>query len=505
MRFRAPHAAIVAAALSMPLIPATAQAAASTQAAPFTQCPAVGQDPSCQLLLVVNANNSITVLGDPALGPYDGSDDTLIGIVNNSAAAVPAITVTGSGSGLANLDGDGLCTYAVTGCPFGPTGYEGPGTSIKTDPSPPDSAEIDFAGAGLAPGKSAYFSLEGALTAAKITSRTGTLNPCTAILYVAARGSGEAGPGTAGWTQGSDPSDPYGFGSELASVLTRLQSDLGSGITPDSVDYPADSVSVLAHLHISEYFAGLSAGVTQTIQDLTADAAKCPGQAIILAGYSQGAMVMHRVLLQLAGSASGQQILSRVAAAILLGDGDQLPLDNEVMDGSAWGIATGIGQHFPSLSGSPRTRFSKSLAARVLRVCNWGDVVCDYQDNPLSDAYGYYVHTHYTSSKPLLQAADQAAGNAKTLHYYGGTLTATGKAGTPVSASAVVIGGKTPLTVFTGIDGTIPPWIALGVSGSNIVSISGTPPAPGRWRFDIEVQDTANNIVTIPVTITITR
>jgi PKD domain len=81
---------------------------------------------------------------------------------------------------LSGFDGDGICSGAYgtwagsSGCPYGPTGYEGPGTSFVTSPSLPDSAEIDFAG-GLAPGKSAYFSLEGALTSAELTAREGTL------------------------------------------------------------------------------------------------------------------------------------------------------------------------------------------------------------------------------------------------------------------------------------------------------------------------------------------
>jgi hypothetical protein len=110
---------------------------------------------------------------------------------------------------------------------------------------------------------------------------------------------------------------------------------------------------------------------------------------------------------------------------------------------------------------STLVKFNASLGSRVIRVCNWGDVVCDFQNNPLSDAYGYSAHTSYPGSKPLLQAIAQPAHDAQSLHYYGGTLIIKGKVGTPVSASAVVIGGKTPLTVFTGIDGLYRPGSAL--------------------------------------------
>lgn len=164
--------------------------AVSVPAPPFTECPAVGNSPSCQILLVVNPDRTVSVYGDPAVGPYDGGDDTLVGIRNESSQKVDAITVTGPGTGLAGLDGDGLCTFGVSGCPFGPTGYEGPLTSIVTLPALPDSAEIDFTGS-LAPNATAYFSLEGALTAAQLTSRPGHIRKT----YVALGDSYSSGEG----------------------------------------------------------------------------------------------------------------------------------------------------------------------------------------------------------------------------------------------------------------------------------------------------------------------
>ena len=180
---------------------ATSSAVTSTTP-PFGQCPAIGAAPSCDILLVVNTNNTVSVYGDTTVGPYDGGDDTLVGIVNDSAAAVPAVTVTGAGSGLGGLDGDGLCTYAFTGssgCPFGPTGYEGPGTSLVTNSAFPDSAEVDFTG-GLAPHASAYFSLEGALTSASLTARPGPLLG----RYVAIGDSYSAGEGNPPFLNGTD-------------------------------------------------------------------------------------------------------------------------------------------------------------------------------------------------------------------------------------------------------------------------------------------------------------
>lgn len=160
-------------------VAASASAASGPVSPPFTECPAVGYAPSCEILLVVNPDQTISVLGDPNVGPYDGGDDTLVGVLNNSGASVSAITVTGPGSDLSGFDSDGICAYSFAGDSYcsqqgGATGYEGPGTSYVTAPSLPDSAEVDFTN-GLSAGGHAYFSLEGALTSAVLTARKGHL------------------------------------------------------------------------------------------------------------------------------------------------------------------------------------------------------------------------------------------------------------------------------------------------------------------------------------------
>lgn len=160
------------------LIPTAASAAGP--APPFTQCPNVGQSASCKVLLVVNADTTVSVYDDPAVGDYDGGDDTLVGITNNSNAYIPAVTVTGPGSDLAGFDGDGLCTYVTCFWPA-PTGYEGPGTTFTVDPSDLDTAEVDFDGGGLGPGQWTYFSLEGTLTSATLTARKGGLGTYAAL------------------------------------------------------------------------------------------------------------------------------------------------------------------------------------------------------------------------------------------------------------------------------------------------------------------------------------
>ncbi|MEA2211136.1 MAG: chitinase [Solirubrobacteraceae bacterium] len=145
--------------------------AAQAATPPFTQCPAIGADSSCAILLTINANGSITVDQDASLGPYDSIDDTLIGVQNNSTHAVPSLHLVGtaaSGQPPFGFDFDGICSGSFigtpAGCPFGPTGYEGPNTSFSNISVDLLSGDVNFTG-GLAPGASAYFSLEGAISA----------------------------------------------------------------------------------------------------------------------------------------------------------------------------------------------------------------------------------------------------------------------------------------------------------------------------------------------------
>lgn len=140
---------------------------------PFAQCPAVGASPGCGILIVVNADGSTTVLGDPAVGPYDGGDDTLVGVQNNLGSPVTGLKLS-STLGIFDLDGDGICSGfspGPTGCPFGPTGYEGPGTTFSSTSS--TVGNVLFTG-GLAPGATAYFGLESVVQAAQLLASVNT-------------------------------------------------------------------------------------------------------------------------------------------------------------------------------------------------------------------------------------------------------------------------------------------------------------------------------------------
>ncbi|MEO6195143.1 MAG: N-acetylmuramoyl-L-alanine amidase [Thermoanaerobaculia bacterium] len=120
------------------------------KASAIGNCPAIGQSPSCSVLITIVPDGSLVIQVDPQVPPYDGVEDELVGVVNNSGASVYGIAL--SGSDIFGFDGDGA----------GPGGnYNGPGNSFTVIDS--DHGIVNFTGAnGLAAGGFSWFSLEGA-------------------------------------------------------------------------------------------------------------------------------------------------------------------------------------------------------------------------------------------------------------------------------------------------------------------------------------------------------
>lgn len=146
-------------------------------------CPAVGQATDCGVQINILAQSggvatSASTSAGPAgnNNPYDGIEDTLVGITNNSGGTVNSITLT-STSGAFGFDGDGPCAFGVsTSC--GATGYEG-ATGVSFSNNTGTSLTVNFAG-GLAAGASTWFALEG--SPQTIITGSGTPEPASLLL-----------------------------------------------------------------------------------------------------------------------------------------------------------------------------------------------------------------------------------------------------------------------------------------------------------------------------------
>lgn len=123
----------------------------------------VGTATGCGVLITVtsvNGSGDATAFGVAILGngnPYDGVEDTLVGIQNASGGVLNDIFLSNPGSDLFGFDGDGPCTFNPADC-FGPTGYEGPDNTFAVIDG--DHGTVNFT-VGLANGTGTWFALEG--------------------------------------------------------------------------------------------------------------------------------------------------------------------------------------------------------------------------------------------------------------------------------------------------------------------------------------------------------
>src|SRR5947209_17592238 len=90
---------------------AGASASGAVAAPLYPQCPPVGNNQGCSELIVVPAKGLPTVLVDPAAPQfgYDGQEDTLIGVQNNSGKTINSLNLASATQAIMGFDQDGLC------------------------------------------------------------------------------------------------------------------------------------------------------------------------------------------------------------------------------------------------------------------------------------------------------------------------------------------------------------------------------------------------------------
>ena len=149
-------------------------------------CPAYGYATAgCDLVITVTNSGSTVATGPSfglASGTYDGSDDTLIGIINNSSSALSSINLS-SNTDIFGFDGDGIDTYGAPGNARDTTGYGGPDSYFTNINALATAGTVDFLVPLAANGGTTYFSLEEALTPSQVvTNPSVTPEPSTLLL-----------------------------------------------------------------------------------------------------------------------------------------------------------------------------------------------------------------------------------------------------------------------------------------------------------------------------------
>jgi hypothetical protein len=190
-----------------------------------------------------------------------------------------------------------------------------------------------------------------------------------------------------------------GMGDVVYQSYQQLQSALaqsGQTITAEAIEYPAAPVPVEGGIGgWMGFMDSVDVGTDATEEQFAAFTEQCPTSKVILAGYSQGAMVIHRNLYDLADN-------PQVAAALLIADGDRLPVDTTIAMGSAAavpGLGHGVAQEHSFLAGTNTSMLPPEIGARTISVCDVGDPVCDFDpDTSTLSAAELAVHTAYAPS-----------------------------------------------------------------------------------------------------------
>src|ERR1700722_10563232 len=148
----------------------TTKKPATEPTTPFTQCAKAGRN--CGELIQVTNTAEPIIEADPATAPYDGSAATLVGVVNDSTGTISELKIAADTAVFA-FAADGACSARfpsfpkAKSCPYGPTGYEGPGTTFQAIARNGTAATAPSA-KPIKPGKPAWFSLAQALAATSV-------------------------------------------------------------------------------------------------------------------------------------------------------------------------------------------------------------------------------------------------------------------------------------------------------------------------------------------------
>ncbi|MCO4273820.1 cutinase family protein [Pseudarthrobacter sp. HLT3-5] len=335
-------------------------------------------------------------------------------------------------------------------------------------------------------------------TIVRLTNTT----PCQDVVFLGVRGSGEK------------PTD-WGMGPSVAAVYNSFTASVKNRrIAATGIDYAAADVPRLVSLTPlgatawEGYFASIDGGVHSAEATLINRSHNCPDERFVLAGYSQGAMAIHRIVFDLSRAPLGSaldRILPKIDAVATIGDGDRVAFDDVVTLGSSPTEGQDYGVGLAGLpSGASYVATSTHLSyvghglnSRWFQVCDYGDLVCDYgratTSGPLPTdliaglTYGFNVHTkNYTKKNhAVVEAGRQLAlttmaANQLQVSY------------SPASASVGAAYTGTfnrdsgyPLTGLEMISGSLPPGLIWGgVSG-----VSGIPTQMGSWTFTYRASD----------------
>jgi hypothetical protein len=255
---------------------------------------------------------------------------------------------------------------------------------------------------------------------------------CPNVEFLGARGSGQPSGGQF-----------KGLGPEISYMFSVVQSDVrhdGYSYRTWALNYPAVSVDVLKpsaveimtglmgllywyNHNYKKFEASISKGVGEMVAQMSTLHSACPHAFIAVAGYSQGAMVVHQALLRV----KSKSVQNCQNGTILLADGNRVA--NTIVNQfgtsprNGEGIATWA-KYTLHVGATPHDipAWANQSAANI---CNKYDIVCDASASNLKNfSRGARVHTSYavrdkngkySYEKVLTEAAKGVGGDLQRL------------------------------------------------------------------------------------------
>jgi len=208
---------------------------------------------------------------------------------------------------------------------------------------------------------------------------------CQDVLVVGVRGSGQPPSSKA---KGADDYDGgTGMGAEAFVAYQELVKKLPDGTRTATYGLPYPAVAVEKGIIEGTFFSkSLEVGVERLVEFLLSRTDTCDErETVVLAGYSQGAAVIHRVLQR---GLIAPPMVNRISGVLLVADSDRDGSDVSMMRyGGAPQASIGIDAWLPNMVPPYPTAFSSApmcggvfqiRCAQVHSVCLPGDPICDF-------------------------------------------------------------------------------------------------------------------------------
>ncbi|HWT92405.1 MAG TPA: cutinase family protein [Solirubrobacteraceae bacterium] len=204
------------------------------------------------------------------------------------------------------------------------------------------------------------------------------------------------------------PGNPNATRFVESKEMQDLYASMSTHLDPDrdvrmlELPYPADGVVELAagwpgwaRYHYS-YLLGVYGGVDWNghvypglVRTVKAEMERCPDELLVLAGYSQGAWVLHDALIELGEQGRDVFRANRIGGIVLLADPKRMP-DNALSIGSADPSAKGILWHIGGMLGTDANETPDWLTGLTKSICNDNDPVCAPSTLQVETAEGAY-------------------------------------------------------------------------------------------------------------------